>query len=296
MNIFDVLNRGNSRLKEPSISAMLGYLLDSRENHGFGKQFINELMCALDNNYANKLSIVSHTEVELESQYQNNNKRSAIDIEIRFLNSANKEITRLLIENKINDNSSKSDQLQEYFEAVKRETEGQIPLIFLFITPGTESKIANDEFNNLIIKEPVHSKYWLTWTGEKMSICTIIRDILMKESIAEINPINDYLKHTLKSLVMFVEGIAKPKIIRPDVIENGGMIDSVSLNIGVDEYRIERYESNTILCYINGIKMVAMDTLRKIIKAKNINITDDEIKKSNTRNIGKRVIEAIKAT
>ena len=47
---------------------------------------------------------------------------------------------------------------------------------------------------------------------------------------------------------------------------------------------------------ISAGRSVTGFALRKIIKAKNINITDDEIKKSNTRNIGKRVIEAIKAT
>ena len=40
MNIFDVLNRGDSRLYEPSMSAMLGYLLDSSENHGLGSAFV----------------------------------------------------------------------------------------------------------------------------------------------------------------------------------------------------------------------------------------------------------------
>jgi len=36
MNIFEVLNQGNSRLHEPSVSAMSGYLLDTRRDHGLG--------------------------------------------------------------------------------------------------------------------------------------------------------------------------------------------------------------------------------------------------------------------
>ena len=35
-----MLSRGDSRLYEPSMSAMLGYLLDSSENHGLGSAFV----------------------------------------------------------------------------------------------------------------------------------------------------------------------------------------------------------------------------------------------------------------
>ena len=50
MNIFDVLNRGDSRLYEPSMSAMLGYLLDSSENHGLGSAFVKMFLEEVNKN------------------------------------------------------------------------------------------------------------------------------------------------------------------------------------------------------------------------------------------------------
>ncbi|VEH68588.1 Uncharacterised protein [Rodentibacter pneumotropicus] len=41
---FKVLNNGDSRLYEPSMSAMLGYLLDSNEDHGLGSIFVKRFL------------------------------------------------------------------------------------------------------------------------------------------------------------------------------------------------------------------------------------------------------------
>ena len=48
MNIFQVLSQGKSRLNEPSMSAMLAYLLDSNKDHGLGEAFIRAFLLALD--------------------------------------------------------------------------------------------------------------------------------------------------------------------------------------------------------------------------------------------------------
>ena len=85
MNIFEVLNRGNSRLKEPSLSAMLGYLLDTRENHGFGNLFLNELLGSFGEQYSKFANETEHTEVELEAKYLFNGSARWIDIELRLL-------------------------------------------------------------------------------------------------------------------------------------------------------------------------------------------------------------------
>ncbi len=48
MNIFQVLSQGKSRLHEPSMSAMLGYLLDSNKDHGLGDIVVRKLLESID--------------------------------------------------------------------------------------------------------------------------------------------------------------------------------------------------------------------------------------------------------
>ena len=40
MNIFKILASGNGTIKEPSVSAFLGYLLNPKEDHGLGDAFL----------------------------------------------------------------------------------------------------------------------------------------------------------------------------------------------------------------------------------------------------------------
>ena len=84
MNIFDVLSRGDSRLYEPSMSAMLGYLLDSSENHGLGsafvKMFLKEVNSERFKDFFNKPSI--DYRVSLEEEYELCGKTKYIDIQI----------------------------------------------------------------------------------------------------------------------------------------------------------------------------------------------------------------------
>lgn len=84
MNIFQVLSQGKSRLHEPSMSAMLGYLLDSNKDHGLGDSVIRKLLQTIDESRFQ--SIISmgfiDAQVSLEEPYQLKGKRKDIDIQI----------------------------------------------------------------------------------------------------------------------------------------------------------------------------------------------------------------------
>lgn len=76
MNIFQVLSQGKSRLHEPSMSAMLGYLLDSRENHGLDDTFLRIFLEKISKDgFKNSLKLKKiKCVVELESAYKLNGK------------------------------------------------------------------------------------------------------------------------------------------------------------------------------------------------------------------------------
>ena len=44
MNIFKILSSGDGSIKEPNISAFLGYLLDPNQEHGLLKALIDPLI------------------------------------------------------------------------------------------------------------------------------------------------------------------------------------------------------------------------------------------------------------
>ena len=48
MNIFTVLSLGNGRLHEANMSAMLGYLLDTSNDHGLGDSIVRKLLTSID--------------------------------------------------------------------------------------------------------------------------------------------------------------------------------------------------------------------------------------------------------
>lgn len=295
MNIFEVLNRGNSRLKEPSLSAMLGYLLDTRENHGFGNLFLNELLDSLGPEYTKFAKETEHTEVELESKYLYNGAARWIDIELRLLNEKKNESCRILIENKINDGAANENQLREYYDAILFENPDLENLLVLFITPGTTSSKLNGEFDNLVMKNEKHTKKWITWAGNENSIVEILRKILSKESLAQVTPMNEYLKHTIKALIVFVEEIIKPKSAKFDRHEIGGIVDEFQISIDGEEYKLEKYESKTVLGYKDGEKIIAKNVIRIFNKKFNLGYGDEEMTKVlNTRELGNAVIKRLK--
>jgi len=143
MNIFEVLNSGNSRLHEPSLSSILGYFLDSKKNHGLGDTFIRLFL--------NQINIVSRKEVfpncyldgsiisdvSLEEPYKIDEKRFSIDIQILLLDREKNEIHRIIVENKIKSTSASPYQLADYYKAILANEPNlkSQNLTFVFLTP-----------------------------------------------------------------------------------------------------------------------------------------------------------------
>lgn len=103
MNIFTVLSQGASRLHEPSMSAFLGYLLDSSKDHGLNDTFVRTFLRLVDaDRFAPVLAAdYIKSAVELESKYDYEGGVRSIDIEVTVSIDRNPAF-RLMIENKIN--------------------------------------------------------------------------------------------------------------------------------------------------------------------------------------------------
>jgi len=296
MNIFSVLSMGKSRLHETSMSAMLAYLLNPNQDHGLGNRFLNEFLKLANENDIYKDYIDNDKlrfQLDLEVLYK---KENYIDIQIKVLDENYNELHRIIIENKIKSNASNPSQLNRYFNAVinvkyndddpfELEKEN---LSVIFLTPKLKSKGLNDEFENL----KHENKVWLYWnsTEEETTIVKVIQNILELEQKAEISPINEYLKHTLKAFTYFISRTIDIHTGKYRFGEDIGDIKKEEeISIGNKNYTIILRDSGQIQLFDeDGEKVQARPRLRMFLKENNIGEDD---KRLNTRDFGKQVFK-----
>ncbi|MCC5904968.1 MAG: PD-(D/E)XK nuclease family protein [Balneolaceae bacterium] len=304
MNIFEVLNQGNSRLHEPSVSAMLGYLLDTRRDHGLGDTFFREFVSLINKEvndhrfekYLNRSFI--DTDVLLEEPYEFNGSSKYIDIQVSVLNKDEQERRyedfRFIIENKVNDKSATEGQLDSYYKAIIEDENTIENLAIIYITPYSKRNTLLNEFSNLKLTDDRHIKSWVKWNGESQSVLSILKNVLQKETVGEINPINEYTRHTIKAFIQFLNNIVSSphdRTIRfgEDI---GEIVDSVEVNLNEDgkTYRIIRRDSQQIQIFEGEEKVTAKPILRKIIRNRNLNVPLSGL---NTRTMGRKVIDEL---
>ena len=137
MNIFNVLSEGKSRLHEPSISTMLGYLLDTTRDHGLGDRFLREFLHLLFNKTKSKClfeitqasSIIGET--DLEVTYDHDGQRFDIDIELAVFMRGKEPKMRIIIENKIRAGAVRTSQLANYYKAIKADSSADEEIIMV---------------------------------------------------------------------------------------------------------------------------------------------------------------------
>ncbi len=214
MNIFSVLSTGKSNIHEPSMSAMLAYLLNPNQDHGLGRKVIKSFLELANNNNAIYTEFINDTslrfEIDLEVAYKHKGKRNDIDIQIKVLDKSYKELHRIIIENKIKTGAANPKQLNLYYQAVIGDKDNDDPfelahnnLSVIFLTPDVKNKGLQNEYSNLEIT----NKIWLFWNSEEQNTITIVKlmqDILKLEQEAQISPINEYMRHTLKAFTYYI--------------------------------------------------------------------------------------------
>jgi len=320
MNIFDVLSQGKGKLNEENLSAMLAFLLSPAQTHGLGDIFLSHFLtavaqsCEEEDRFSDILDIRQplRADVLLESAYDLGAKQRVVDIEIRIFKPTSKlpnydediaEVHRIAIENKIKAGSASPNQFKEEFQGIVKDlaADDLTKITMVFLTPGKDHKRFLEEYTAL--DEQIlgsHKKSWLRWSDDKADkndVATLIRDILKKESEAEIPPMTEYLRHTLKAFVQHLFEISKPKVTAPKDPAIWGIDQVVGVEIPKGKYRIEKFKNSTI-------RVVNLETqkyesakplLEEIIRQKNLNIkfkkTDGSEK--NSRILGEEVMDEL---
>lgn len=282
MNIFAVLSTGKSNIHEPSMSAMLAYLLNPHQDHGLGRKVMERFL-----DFANKEKglygsyIADNSlrfEIDLEVQYKNEGKRNDIDIQIKVLDKSYNELHRIIIENKIKSGAANPKQLKSYYDAVLADKENDDPfelnennLSVIFLTPKKNHKGLREEYDNL----DINNKVWLYWNSEdseEASIVKLIQDLLKLEQNAQISPINDYMRHTLKAFTYYIIKTINISTGKNRAGEDIGELKfSKEISIGNNIFTLLLRDSGQIqLLNQDGDKERARPFLRQFLKENNI--------------------------
>ncbi|MDZ7693696.1 MAG: PD-(D/E)XK nuclease family protein [Balneolaceae bacterium] len=239
------------------------------------------------------------TDILLEEPYELNGSSKHIDIQVSILTKTEQDNShenfRIIIENKVNDSSVTKGQLNSYYQAIIEDENSIDNLAVVYLTPISNRTILEKEFRNLELKDSNHIKEWVKWNGKEAGIIKILKKILKKESEGEINPINEYTRHTIKAFILFLNDTvssASDSTYRfgEDI---GEIVDSLMLSVEGEgyDYRIVRRDSQQIQVFTKEGKVTAKPVLRKIIKNRNLDIPLSGI---NTRTMGRKVIEKLK--
>lgn len=251
MNIFKILASGGVKLKEPNVSAFLGYLLDPKADHGLNSSFLQLFLQPLHHEleqltYENSIKDLSSNLFDVEVAYEkgideydyeedevgNNNRKgrtSVVDIIIKISKKPpksrsllsmfqnNNPVALILIENKINTGAFTAGQLAKQHkktidfleDQLEKKEEEEFFKIFkencfsIYVTPDEEKY--DQEFQDFIAtgKRGAHLK-WKCEDNSSNDLVSILRTLIKKDEDGEIEPIQDYTKHTIKALINFV--------------------------------------------------------------------------------------------
>lgn len=278
------------------MSAMLGYLLASDEDHGLGDAFIKVFLSKLNNDLCKKAAMRSfiNSQVSLEEPYQLNGARKDIDIQISLLEENHTESIRIIIENKIKVGAANPKQLADYYQAVLQDDPNLKNLVVVFVTPETPNSQLKAEFDNLNTHPDNHFKEWIFWdSNTERGIVSMLREILSMESVGKINPINEYMRHTLKAFIKHASSVVQPmsNITNRMGGDLGEIIDEAIISLNDrSHYRVVRRDSAQIQVFNSetGEKEIAFNILARFIDENNLDIAYQQM---NTRTIGRRFFE-----
>lgn len=298
MNIFDALSRGKGSINEENITSFITYLMKPDESHGLKKCFLIRFLEEI--NLSDILEDEDYYyEIEPEKQY---NKR-IIDIQITVYNKKENRKTPfkiIAIENKINIKSIQSQQFQEEYKTIK-ETYPNSPITMVFLAPENKGKNKYmQEFNTLADLDKGDQKKYLYW--EK--IITILKDILTKEQNIDIEPLTDYLKHTIKAFIFFIntkvlfQQIKSPEIYYSlDAIYRVNVMYEKNKNPNKkDVYQLLFFKDHAIrIKDLNGNKeegYIVKDMLRDIYNTLDIKYSKNK-GDDTTRQMGSKILTKI---
>lgn len=244
MNIFRIMERGNSSVREVTFTAWLSYFLDPSEDHSMHDsvlaRFLNLINFSLEDTDKNlqtyldkkgedySVEVIPEYRPEPNHDSDGDEKKGIIDVAIKlFAYNKKGEIDLqqsliIYVELKVGVGALRNGQLLSYASYLEQEEINNKYLCLL--TPDDVRKDAEKgkferEFSE--IKKIFPNCSWIKWKDNKTtdaqqqresielrkskSVLELFQQLLEEESNGKISPFNEYSKHTLKALIYFID-------------------------------------------------------------------------------------------
>jgi hypothetical protein len=215
MNLFDVLYSGKRDITEENMSALLGWMLDPGQSHGWGNLFLAEFLRAIDEKRFESFIAQLPSQVSYKSKNRTwamvvleepvttgSNEQKDIDL-VLYLEGNHSSPKYVLIENKIRSGSVTLGQLNAEIEGFLNGEHviAKDDFAFVYLTLQDELAAAS-EFKS--ISENLLSAH-LSWRKSNLdSVETVLETFLQKESAGEISPFSYELTWLMKSTLGFI--------------------------------------------------------------------------------------------
>lgn len=258
MNIFKILANGDGSIKEPNISAFLGYLLNPYEDHGLGFEFLERFLDRFFVDEEEDFNVQGFDyEIVFEQAFRDEKKtkKEIVDIVIlcfennkgRYKELIAESMTKqtrelkyiFLLENKVTTHSIKDKQLEAQFKnTIKTLDIDESKVISLYVTP--EDSKYDEVFEKFVENEHKAHYVWKSKNEDNQNdIYKILLNIIEDESKGKIEVMNNYTKHTLISFVKFIENNFKSQKEEEKVRKNDGKYTQEYIDLN-NKSKIER--------------------------------------------------------
>ena len=209
MNIFEALSYGKGAINEENTSSFLAYLLNPEESHGLRREFLRRFLDTID--------CAEYTEWKLDvcleqpcKEGQRKNNR-CIDILLDLYDEETGKQKLIAIENKVTANAADYKQFSNEYHLLRENViYKKYDISMVFLSPKMEKKLQS-EYDNLSSNDfkKNDNKYNISWSD----VTQILKDILQDEAECKIPPIMDYLKHTLKAFIYYIDNTLLKSVI-----------------------------------------------------------------------------------
>ena len=207
MNIFEALSQGKGSINEENTSSFLAYLLNPEESHGLRREFLTRFLSKIDCQDCVEWNIDLCLEEPCKEGQRKSNR--CVDILIALTDEETKKQKLIAIENKVAANAADSKQFcSEYSFLRKNSNYKKHTISMVFVSPEKEKKLQT-EYDNLSNMNKEDTKHSVTWP----EITQILKEILQDEANCKIPPIMDYLKHTLKAFIYYIDNTLQKSIV-----------------------------------------------------------------------------------
>lgn len=322
MNIFKSLSQGNGTISETNITSFLSYLLNSTNelDNSFLLLFFDLIDKNLPGSKINGLLQLGNGSLRervfnLSKNYsitaipeyavKKDGIKQIIDVFLKISTKNKKEETDIayaLIENKIKPGSVNKEQAGKQFEYFVSTDDYQkgLPVYSLILTSDFET-FASMHKHALTLNP---NTVWLKWTSQQNkanSIESALRNLLVLEQHAEIQPINPNTQFILKSFIDYiVTEFANSSTGERNFNFNGSdEVEKATVTIDGAPYTLRRYENKMIRLFDqedNVLEIEVLPFLRRINEEYHLSIDRFHSKGANPKNtqvFGKEIISAL---